>query len=348
MLAAQPWAGALVRRTGAVRIIIVGRVRMEVRRNPGDDVGTATHHHRDEARRALDADAAGAPTQRQPAAGVARVRRQRRQGDVGRGVGPEPDPHLPHRRPVGGFEAGGVQPGGCAGLGVAQQRGCRRGSDDGQHLENSLDNMHRHGRDIHQTNPGDELNFHGRPDDRRSDVFGRNFGYPACLAIWDPSVVEGYPGGAKTGQQMTGDHMAGNKNNSFSDEWCRAKTVAPVLTLDSHLAPLDIEFLPDGTEAYVSMHGSWNREPGVGYRVSRFAFGADGFPVDEPSSRSAERHMVWDVGGRCPSEAGDCFRPVGLALVAAGRRRNKGTRLFVTSDDTGELFVVAGLRGGER
>ncbi|PHH69370.1 hypothetical protein CDD80_6788 [Ophiocordyceps camponoti-rufipedis] len=130
-------------------------------------------------------------------------------------------------------------------------------------VENSLDNMHRHNRDIHQTNPGDELNFHGQPSNPHSRVYGRNFGYPACVAIFDASVIQGYPGGARTGMQMTGDHMRGM---NFTDQYCQSHTVAPVITLDAHLAPLDIDFLDDGSAAFISMHGSWNRKPGVGYR----------------------------------------------------------------------------------
>ncbi|RDA83195.1 hypothetical protein CP532_1238 [Ophiocordyceps camponoti-leonardi (nom. inval.)] len=252
-------------------------------------------------------------------------------------------------------------------------------------VENSLDNMHRQGQDIHQTNPGDELNFHGRPGknnnynnnndehshkgsrssrhpDDDDDYYGRNFGYPGCVAIWDPSTVKDIIGArrpgaaaAMTGQQITGDHVAGW---NFSDEWCHSETVAPMLTLDAHLAPLDIEFHPDGSEAYVSMHGSWNRDPGVGYRLSRFAFADDGFPLHDRSSRTAEEPMLWDVGGNCPSFFGekDCFRPVGVVFASSSspspsssssssgsrRPRQQQERLFVTSDDTGELFVVTG------
>lgn len=207
-----------------------------------------------------------------------------------------------------------------------------RGSDgnvDKSTVDIQLDNMHRHNRDIHQTNPGDELNFHGRPSDHHSRVYGRNFGYPACVAIFDASVVEGYPGGAKTGMQMTGDHMRGM---NFTDEYCQSHTVAPVITLDAHLAPLDIDFLDDGSAAFISMHGSWNRKPGVGYRVSRIRF-SHGFPEKGSRSRDAEEWVLWDVGGKCPK--GVCFRPVGILVV--------GGRLFVTSDDTGELFVLSGL-----
>lgn len=120
-------------------------------------------------------------------------------------------------------------------------------------VENSLDSMKRRGKDIHQSNPGEELNFHGRPDDTYSDVYGKNFGYPACVAIYDTSNVGRYPGGAEIGQQMVGDHMPKN----WTDEWCQREAVAPRLTFESHLAPLDLEFQDDGSKAYISMHGAW-------------------------------------------------------------------------------------------
>lgn len=119
-------------------------------------------------------------------------------------------------------------------------------------VENSLDNMHRLGDDIHNSNPGEELNFHGRPNDTDGDAYGRNFGYPGCLAIFDPSNVRDYPGGADVGKQMTGDHL-----DDFSDEYCRDETTAPRITFGSHLAPLDIKFLDDGSAALIAFHGSW-------------------------------------------------------------------------------------------
>lgn len=118
---------------------------------------------------------------------------------------------------------------------------------------NSIDNMRRRGRDIHNTNPGEELNFHGRPDDVASGVLGANFGYPGCVAIFDSAGVGDYPGGAETGEQMAGDQLAGN----YSDAMCRAQTVAPRITFGAHLAPLDLVFDADGGAAYVAMHESW-------------------------------------------------------------------------------------------
>ncbi|PNY27599.1 L-sorbosone dehydrogenase [Tolypocladium capitatum] len=197
-------------------------------------------------------------------------------------------------------------------------------------VENSIDDMTRSGRDIHNTNPGEELNFHGLPNDTSSAVYGRNYGYPACVAIWDSDVVEGYAGGAATGKQMVGDQMPSN----FTDASC-GEAVAPYVTLSAHLAPLDMEFQDDGSAAYISMHGSWNRQPPNGYRLSRLSFAA-GFPVHERSSQDAEERIMWNADdAACP---GGCFRPVGLALGGGGKR------LYMTSDATGELTAITGFR----
>lgn len=110
----------------------------------------------------------------------------------------------------------------------------------------------RHGQDIHNSNPGEELNFHGRPNDTNSAVYGSNYGYPGCVAIYDTTNVANYPGGAAVGNQMAGDHLP-----NTTDQWCRDKAVAPRITFSSHMAPLDVKFLEDGSAALVSFHGSW-------------------------------------------------------------------------------------------
>lgn len=113
--------------------------------------------------------------------------------------------------------------------------------------------MTRSGRDVHNTNPGEELNFHGLPNDTASEVFGQNFGYPPCVAIWDLASVQDYPGGATIGKQMTGGHTTGGR----TDDYCQTEVVAPYVTFSSHLAPLDVKFKADGSAALIAFHGSW-------------------------------------------------------------------------------------------
>ncbi|QPG94835.1 hypothetical protein C2857_007120 [Epichloe festucae Fl1] len=196
-------------------------------------------------------------------------------------------------------------------------------------VENSIDNMKRKGVDVHNTNPGEELNFHGLPNDTRSKVYGKNYGYPACVAIFDGSNVDGCPGEAKTGMQMVGDQMP----SSYTDDWCKRNTIAPSITFGSHLAPLDIKFSPDGGAALFSFHGSWNRKPPNGYRLSRVAY-SKGFPRADKHSDTAEQELMWNAdNAACPKR---CFRPVGLVFDGTGKR------LFMTSDSSGELYVVTG------
>lgn len=76
-----------------------------------------------------------------------------------------------------------------------------------------------------------------------------------------------------------------------------------------------------------------NRKPPNGYRLSRVAF-SKGFPKPDKSSTNAEQELMWNKDNAvCP---GECFRPVGLTFDAEGKR------VFMTSDSSGELYVVTG------
>ncbi len=100
-----------------------------------------------------------------------------------------------------------------------------------------------------------------------------------------------------------------------------------------HTAPLDIKFLPNGSAAYISFHGSWDRNPPDGYRVMKVEFGKDGEPVEPLTSKTAATVVMENHdGAACPN---NCFRPVGLAF-------DSKNRLFVSSDNTGEIFVIYG------
>ncbi|KAH6664747.1 hypothetical protein F5X68DRAFT_250227 [Plectosphaerella plurivora] len=198
-------------------------------------------------------------------------------------------------------------------------------------VENGLDNMMRGNTDVHNDSPGEELNFHGRVNDTNGRFFSANYGYPNCHAVWDNTVIPGFQVGSQVVQ--------GQPSGQFNDAYCQSQPVAPRITFPSHTAPLDVKFAPDGLTAYVAFHGSWNRSPADGYRLSRIDFGADGQPVQPSNSRSAEvRVMQNPNNSACPS---GCFRPVGLAWD----RRVRG-RIFMTSDSTGELYVVVIPGGG--
>ncbi|TXT08694.1 hypothetical protein VHUM_02822 [Vanrija humicola] len=197
-------------------------------------------------------------------------------------------------------------------------------------VENSVDNLSRQGTDIHKDNPGEELNYHGSVTSLR----GANHGYPLCYALWG---TEGFPnrGNLSVGDQFSVEAAEGVNVAPPTDAQCNSEYAAPALAFQAHTAPLDIVFDQDGSNAYISFHGSWNRETPVGYAVSRVAF-TNGRPAEVQSSTNAVTDILRNPDLKnCPSR---CFRPVGLAWDSAGR-------LWFSSDSTGEIFVLA--HGGD-
>jgi glucose/arabinose dehydrogenase len=93
-----------------------------------------------------------------------------------------------------------------------------------------------------------------------SDI-GHYYGYPECFTAWNMSEV------------VSGTSLhTGNK--TFN--------VPPRLSMQAHSAPLDITFYSASnfnesvgitrdydSDAFVSFHGSWDRDPPTGYGVVR-------------------------------------------------------------------------------
>ncbi|KAK4157054.1 hypothetical protein C8A00DRAFT_12065 [Chaetomidium leptoderma] len=204
-------------------------------------------------------------------------------------------------------------------------------------VENSADEIARLGRDIHEDNPGEELNFHGFLNDTSS--LGANHGYPSCFALWN--TTDNFP---SLGKLQVGDQFALANNASTNDTACAEHTTSPRLTFRAHTAPLDIKFSPGSgngsNKAFISFHGSWNRDHPAGYKLSYVDFSAEtGEPVAASDSLTAVKDVLTapDVsacGGGAPGGPAACFRPVGMAFDATGER------LFVSSDATGEIWVV--------
>ena len=119
-------------------------------------------------------------------------------------------------------------------------------------VENSVDEMTRHGQDIHQNNPGEELNFLGYLNGTSYAEQGLNFGYPECFAAWNVSDIPDSPG-LQVGNQFGIDLPNGT---TASDAVC-SQRAPPRLTFQAHMAPLDILFNAKGTAAWVTFHGSW-------------------------------------------------------------------------------------------
>lgn len=193
-------------------------------------------------------------------------------------------------------------------------------------VENSADSIFRLGLDIHNQNPGEELNYHGTLDSPPPQDPPPHYGYPHCYALFSTDFPE-------LGDLTTGSQFGlFPDNSSFTDEVCNRDFVAPRITFPAHMAPLDIKFDREGRRAYVTFHGSWNRDDASGYKLASIEWGEDGEPVASSDSQDALRDVLANrETWTCPG--GQCFRPAGLAWDRKGR-------LFMTSDHTGELYVI--------
>ncbi|CAK7205709.1 hypothetical protein SEUCBS139899_008488 [Sporothrix eucalyptigena] len=195
--------------------------------------------------------------------------------------------------------------------------------------ENSVANATYSGTDVHTTNPGDELNYHGVLSSANtfSTPGGGNYGYPRCFAVANSTTLS-------SSSLSVGDQFSMTQNSTLNDTTCASDYVAPMLTFSAHSSPQDLLFSTDGTAAYVALHGS-DLGTGVetGYAVGSFTVdNSTGLPTSASSSTSFLTNILsnGDIS-KCP---GDCFRPVGLAWDASGR-------LYISSDTTGEIYVLS-------
>jgi len=269
-------------------------------------------------------------------------------------------------------ETGGIEPFNHATSGRLLGWGLRNSVGMAEHpitggiysVENSADGIERGGINIKNDNPGEELNFHGYLSDPTSGNQGGHFGYPFCLALWD-TTISASNNFTDLGDMQTGDQFAHDRgfqwldpdsrpgteattesadpdllDGDVDDARCARDFVPPRLTFKAHMAPLDIKFSPDGTLAYVTWHGSWNRVDPAGYKVSVFEFDAEtGEPVAQPrDTENVLEDLIWNPNTvqDCPR---NCFRPVALAVDEAYAARG-GKRVFFTSDSTGEIYVL--------
>ncbi|KAF2186376.1 soluble quino protein glucose dehydrogenase [Zopfia rhizophila CBS 207.26] len=196
-------------------------------------------------------------------------------------------------------------------------------------VDNGLDEIQRDGKDIHEDNPAEEMNYHGTLADTSAPERGKNFGYPDCFPAWDPSTVPNNTN-IKVGTQF----LMGPLNGTRTDAVC-ADRIPPKLVFPSHITPLDLKFKEDGSAAYIAFHGSSGRTIPDGYCLSKVLFDpATGQPKEAPTSKTAEIRVVTNVNTTiCGYET--CFRPSGLTW-------DSKKRLFMTSDYTGEIWVIDG------
>ena len=192
-------------------------------------------------------------------------------------------------------------------------------------VQNGQDDVTYGGADVHNDNPGEVI--------LRLEA-GLHHGYPFCFAAQRINSIA-------PGTQVASEIFAGNTRD---DAWCQNTTnvARPVTFMQAHSAPMDITFFTSAAPAgnlperwrngaFVSLHGSWNREPATGYRVVWIPFAADGtstlptnsgstttFPHEVVLSRgnaSASQDGTWNVYGRGNE------RPPGRRRGLARRRR---------------------------
>jgi glucose/arabinose dehydrogenase len=120
-------------------------------------------------------------------------------------------------------------------------------------VENSADQLQRSGTDIHQDNPGEEMNFHGFLNGS-TESQGGNYGYPDCFAVWDTNLPN-------LGSMKVGSQFALNPSSTLDDTTCAEKYVAPRLTFQVRTSsPLaqrrEMNLLTTDVVLHTGPHGS--------------------------------------------------------------------------------------------
>ena len=115
------------------------------------------------------------------------------------------------------------------------------------------------------------------------------------------------------------------------DDWAKASET-PVLTYTAHAAPMQLAFYTAASsrpdfhgDAFLAMHGSWNRKPPSGYEVVRIRF-EDGKPA------KIEPFITGFLTGT-DGTYGYVGRPFGVAVAKDGS-------LFIGDDDNGIIYRV--------
>ncbi|TRX91781.1 hypothetical protein FHL15_007334 [Xylaria flabelliformis] len=201
-------------------------------------------------------------------------------------------------------------------------------------VENSGDDFRRtvngQSTDVHIDNPAEELNYFGDPESPRTPNW---YGYPTCFTVWEPSLFR------DTTSLKTGSQFVVTPNATFNDASCNGISNPPRLSFPAHIAPIGSVFDKNGTNLYVTFHGSWNRQPASGYLLAEVPFTktAEGLydPVAPPDSKTGYKTILSAQNpGSCNAAA--CWRPAGVSWD------NAGQKLFVSSDNQadGEIFVM--------
>ena len=142
---------------------------------------------------------------------------------------------------------------------------------------------------------------------------GSNYGWPFCY-----------------GEKKVDTRFAQDPKGSTKQAYC-ATTQPATLSYQAHSAPLGFVFY-GGTQfpeayrgdAFVAMHGSWNRSAPVGYSVVRIRF-------DDGKPTSIENFLT---GFLLDGREAYFGRPAGLAVARDGA-------LLITDDENGMIYRIA-------
>ncbi|KAI0194600.1 soluble quino protein glucose dehydrogenase [Astrocystis sublimbata] len=202
-------------------------------------------------------------------------------------------------------------------------------------VENSGDDIRVNGQDVHQDNPAEKLNNLGDPVADRDNWFG----YPTCFTVWNPQPFASK--GLKTGSHF----MLAAGNGVSSDADCVTKAKAPRLTFQAHSAPIWNTFDANATNMYVTLHGSWDRQPPTGFKVIEVPFTKLDSGAYDPVAAVDSMAGYKDIFS-APNPAGctangltmsNCIRLTAAGWDPAGRG------LFVGSDNSaeGEIYLLS-------
>ena len=154
---------------------------------------------------------------------------------------------------------------------------------------------------------GDDL----PPEELNQLVPGADYGWPFCHSN---KVV---------------DADASNPKQGSKKEYC-AKSEPPILSYQAHSAPIGLVFYTGSqfpaeyrNDAFVTLHGSWNRLPATGYKVVRIRF-QNGKPV------AFEDFLTGFLSSDGKKQFG---RPSGIAVAKDGA-------LLISDDTQGIIYRV--------
>lgn len=154
---------------------------------------------------------------------------------------------------------------------------------------------------------GDDL----PPEELNRLVQGADYGWPFCHSN---KVI---------------DTLADAPQHGTKQEHC-AKSEPPVLMYQAHSAPIALAFYTGSqfpaeyrNDAFVTLHGSWNRKPATGYKVVRVRF-QNGKPV------AFEDFLTGFLNSDGSKQSG---RPAGIAVAKDGA-------LLISDDSQGIIYRV--------